>query len=278
MGAIRQWLRAAAPAVVKRHYHWMRQLAQTAIRSLAFRVVTCRVRGVEIRLEIFSPIERYRADTYATKEPETLDWLERNLRPHDVFMDVGANIGLYALFAARLVPDSTVYAIEPESQNFARLCRNLALNGLANVIPCSCALSNREAFDLFYVGELQAGAALHSLGRPSALRPESESPALRQGAIAVTLDALVGRYGLPPPNLLKIDVDGGEDDILAGAEAVLKSAGLRTVLVEVNCRDGESAPGPERRLLQAGYRVAGKGLSAQELNGTLSRNYVFERA
>nr|MBI3612068.1 FkbM family methyltransferase [Nitrospirota bacterium] len=255
----------------------MQLLTQASIRSLAFKVVTCRVRGVEVQIEISSPIERYRADTYSTKEPETLDWLEQNLRPNDVFLDVGANIGLYSLFAAKLGRDCTVYAFEPESQNFGRLCRNLALNEATNVIPCNCALSNREAFDFFYVGELQAGAALHSLGRPSALRAGTGAPVLRQGTIAVTLDALVNRYGLPQPNLLKIDVDGGEDDILAGAETVLKSAGLRTILVEVNVREGESSPGPERRLLQAGYRVSARGLSAQELNGTLSRNYIFER-
>jgi len=277
MDGARNFFRTVAPPVVKRLYHRMKLMTQASIRSLAFRVVTCRVRGVEVRIEISSPIERYRADSYSTKEPETLDWLERNLRPDDVFMDMGANIGLYSLFAAKLRRDCTVYAFEPESQNFGRLCRNLALNGATNVIPCNCALSNREAFDFFYVGELQAGAALHSLGRPSALRAGTAAPVLRQGTIAVTLDALVNRYGLPQPNLLKIDVDGGEDDILAGAEMVLKSAGLRTVLVEVNLREGESSPGSEWRLLQAGYRVSARGLSVQELNGTVSRNYIFDR-
>jgi FkbM family methyltransferase len=277
MGGARDFLRAVAPPAVQRLYRRMRLMTQAAIRSLAFKVVTCRVRGVEVRLEISSPIERYRADSYSTKEPETLDWLERNLRPDDVFMDVGANIGLYSLFAAKLRRDCTVYAFEPESQNFSRLCRNLELNGAANMIPCNCALSNREAFDFFYVGELQAGAALHSLGHPCTLRAGTGAPVLRQGTVAVTLDALVNRYGLPQPNLLKIDVDGGEDDILAGAETVLKSAELRTILVEVNLREGEPTPGPERRLLRAGYRVATRGLSAQELNGTLSRNYIFDR-
>jgi FkbM family methyltransferase len=277
MGSAREFLRAVAPPVVKRLYRRLRLMTQASIRSLAFRVVTCRVRGVEVQLEISSPIERYRAESYATKEPETMDWLEHNLRPNDVFMDVGANIGLYSLFAAKLSRDCTVYAFEPESQNFGRLCRNLALNSATNVIPCNCALSKREAFDFFYVGELQAGAALHSLGRPSALRAGTDASVLRQGTIAVTLDALVNRYGLPQPNLLKIDVDGSEDDILTGAETVLKSAGLRTILVEVNLREGESFPGPERRLLQAGYRVSARGLSAQELNGTLSRNYIFDR-
>lgn len=249
--------------------------ALRSARRLFFPVVHCEVGGVHLEIGISSESEHYRAETYSTKEPETLAWLRQNLRDGDVLFDVGANIGLYSLFAAKLRPSSRVYAFEPESHNFSSLCRNIILNKAASVTPCCFPLSNREAFEMFYVYDLEPGSALHSLGTPSVLRKGPE--ALRQGTLGVTLDALVERHGLPHPSLLKLDVDGIEEKILEGGTSVLRSSRLRSILVEVTSREGDGPSWAERRLAGHGFALAGKSGWMVEIDGLQSRNYIFNR-
>ena len=256
---------------------WTVMLGFRAARRAVFPIARCKVDGLSIAIRISTPNEHYRADTYATKEPETIEWLRENLRDGDVFYDVGANIGLYSLYAAKLRPGCRVFAFEPESHNFGNLCGNLLLNGAENVMPCFFPLSNHEAFAPFYVYDLRPGGALHSLGRPSPLR--DGPPLLTTGAIAATIDVLVARHGLPAPDLLKLDVDGNEEQILDGAAAVLASGSLRSILVEVTFPD-EHQPAlswAESRLAPYGYRLKGKSNWSIEFSGQRSANFIFVR-
>ena len=252
-------------------------LAFRAARRSIFPVARCKVGGLSIAIRISTPNEHHRADTYATKEPETIEWLRENLRDGDVFYDVGANIGLYSLYAAKLRPACRVFAFEPESHNFGSLCGNLLLNRVENVTPCFFPLSSHEAIAPFYVYDLRPGGALHSLGRPSSLR--DGPPLLKTGAITATIDALVSRHGLPAPNLLKLDVDGNEEEILDGAAAVLASGSLRSILVEATWRDDHKGAlsWAESKLGPYGYRLNGKSAWSIELNGLRSSNLIFVR-
>lgn len=250
-------------------------LAFRAARRVVFPVAHCKVGGLSIAIRISTPNEHHRADTYATKEPETIEWLRENLCDGDVFYDVGANIGLYSLYAAKLQPGCSVFAFEPESHNFGSLCRNLLLNRVENVTPCFFPLSSHETFAPFYVYDVRPGGALHSLGRPSSLR--DGPPLLKTGAIAVAIDALVARHGLPSPNLLKLDVDGNEEQILDGAAAVLASGSLRSILVEATWPDQHKSAlsWAESKLGPYGYRLKGKSAWSIELHGLRSANFIF---
>ena len=179
--------------------------------------------------------ELWRAETYSTKEPDTLAWIDTFFRPGDVIYDIGANIGQYSLYAAkRLRGDCQVLAFEPEALNHAKLNRNIVLNGLVGtVIPYCLAVTERTGLDRFFVKTFAAGAALHALHRPVTQGEEPFPPQNQQGMMGVSLDDLTGRFGLPLPNHIKIDVDGIEDLIVRGAGKTLEGASLRTVLVEV---------------------------------------------
>jgi FkbM family methyltransferase len=252
-------------------------LAFRAVRRALCPVAHCKVHGLSIAIRISTPNEHHRANTYATKEPETIEWLRENLRDGDVFYDVGANIGLYSLYAAKLRPACRVFAFEPESHNFGSLCGNLLLNRVENVTPCFFPLSSHEDFAPFYVYDLQPGGALHSLGRPSPLR--DGPPLLTTGAIAVTIDVLVSHHELPAPNLLKLDVDGNEEKILDGAAAVLASGLLRSILVEVTGPD-ECKPAlswAESKLGPYGYHLKERSAWSIELSGLRSANFIFVR-
>ncbi len=255
--------------------YWRFRRGLRAGRRLFFPIIRCDVGGTRIALHLGSAQEHFRADTYASKEPETIRWLRDRLRDDDVFYDVGANIGLYSLFAARLRPACRVYAFEPESHNFSSLCRNVLLNRLENVTPCAFPLSDREGFELLHVYGLEPGAALHSLGSPSPLR--DGPPTIREGVLATTLDACVTRARLPPPSLLKLDVDGIEEKILTGAAATLATGRLRSILVEATEAGRERVSWAERRLAPFNYRLVERSDWSTEIRGLASRNLIFDR-
>lgn len=236
----------------------------------------CRVRRTSIKLGVSSEIEHFRADTYATKEPETLDWLDQNLRDRDVYIDIGANIGVYALYAAKIRPLSRIFAFEPAAQNFSRLCQNIALNAAGNIMPCNVALSDKDGFELFYISDLQAGSAFHSLGGFNDGQPEKNGTRLVQGVMAARLDSLIASRQLAQPALLKIDVDGDEEKILAGADAALKSPVLRSVLIEIT-HDGRSESPIVRKLEGLGFICYARSLRKLPPGPLESQNYLFRR-
>lgn len=265
-----------APGFALAAYRKSRLAVRSALRSMV-KEVTCQVRGVEIRVGVSSETEQERAEAYATAEPETLDWLDANLRDGDVFFDVGANIGMYALYAAAVRPNCRVYAFEPAASNYSRLCANIVSNAFTNIIPCQMPLAEKEAFALFYLGAMENGSALHALGRPSLFRPSAE-PALKQGVFSATLDGLVFRHGVPQPALMKIDVDGAEADVLSGGRDVLRSHALRTVLVEITSEAADDGlPAAANGLTSAGLRLATRGSQEWTISNLSCRNYVFTR-
>ncbi len=223
---------------VKRIYWNGREGVRNFLKnSVVDPVSTCTVRGHEIQIGFSNPLEGYRISTYATKEPETLDWLEKDLRENDVLFDIGANIGLYSIYAALVQPKCQVYSFEPEALNFTRLTRNILQNKLKNIVPMNVALSESTKFDFLYVHDVLAGAALHSFGES-----DLNSWKLRQGILGVSVDDLVFRFGLPQPTRIKLDVDGIEEKIVRGAMKTLANPLLREVLVEIAAEDLASNP------------------------------------
>ena len=178
--------------------------------------------GVTSRAEIMS---RLRPNA---KEPWTVRWIEESVRPGDVLYDVGANVGSYSLIAAaQPVENLRVVAVEPGYASYAALCDNVALNGFEETVtPLPVVLSDRTGLaDLAY-RSIEPGAAEHP--------PQAGASAVyRQPVLSFRIDDLVSQIGLPAPTLLKIDVDGAEAPVLAGAPLTLASPALRSVLVEI---------------------------------------------
>ncbi len=244
---------SAAPPAWRRALRPLRHAAVRAYERVGAQVLDrgrvqhCDVRGHAVDVVTESSLERFRARTYGSKEPETLDWIERYFTAGDVLYDVGANIGLYSLFAARrLAGRCRVYAFEPEALNHADLNRNIYLNQLSGVVvPCCMALSDAVGFDRFFVnvtppadgasrpGELVAGSALHNFGAPVDFRNRPFAASHEQGTASSTIDHLWSSWHLEFPNHLKIDVDGIEHRVIAGASRTLGDPRLKSVLVEI---------------------------------------------
>ena len=87
---------------------------------------------------------KWRIDTLYTKEPDTIQWLQA-MKPGEVLYDVGANIGQYSIYAAKR--GVKVFAFEPESQNYALLCKNIVLNKLENCTAYPLCLGDAWKID-----------------------------------------------------------------------------------------------------------------------------------
>jgi FkbM family methyltransferase len=170
----------------------------------------------------------WRVETLDTKEPDTLAWI-RNMAVGEVFFDVGSCMGSYALVAAQR--GLRVHAFEPEANNFALLCRNIAINKLSELVtPWPIAISDAPSFDYFYSQTMSPGGSCNSYAQEVNFHLQPKKYPFVQGSIAMTLDDFSDKYGFPTH--IKIDCDGFEHKVLAGAGACLTIC--KSVLVELN--------------------------------------------
>jgi len=180
-------------------------------------------------------LTKWRADTLFTKEPGTIEWLDE-INPEEILLDIGANVGMYTIYAA-VVRKATVYALEPESQNYALLNKNIILNKLDHKVSAYCiGLSNVESFDYLFMGNMNAGDANHAVGEPLnwELQNFRENLKFAQGCITYKLDTLVETKKLPIPDYIKIDVDGFEHKVIEGATETLKNKKIKSVIIELS--------------------------------------------
>ncbi|HVO83573.1 MAG TPA: FkbM family methyltransferase [Syntrophobacteria bacterium] len=171
------------------------------------------------------------------KEPGTCAWISGNVKPGQVFYDIGANIGIYSIHAAERVGNKgKVFAFEPHSANFTRLLDNIAANHLEDVIiPCALALHDKDGFLSFRYSSFQAGSSDSQLSSSSDGPASEEQNKICELKYAVSIDTLVASGKFSPPHHIKIDVDGNELFILRGMAKLLTGAERPdTIQVEIN--------------------------------------------
>jgi FkbM family methyltransferase len=193
-----------------------------------------------VRFSLGSLSEYKRARRRRAQEEPLVRWLA-SFGPDDVFFDIGANIGGLSLVAARLhggrVP---VVACEPAFDSFAALVRNIQANDLAAVVtPLHVALFDETGVRPFYRSRVGAGSASHTVGQAHDYAGRPFTPASVEYVLTFRLDDLVRVLGLPRPTRIKVDVDGIEARVLAGAAGVLSSAPCEvyTELIEAEAGD-----------------------------------------
>ena len=218
---------------------------------------------IHLRLTTRDEFHRLRS---CEKEPWTVRWIEQHLKPGETLYDVGANIGVYTLLAAVAVPGSRVVAFEPAPANFASLCANLDLNEVGEqVIALPVALGGRPRAAHLGEGACVAGASA-AVGDSNAGGPA--------WGIVDRLDGVVDRFGLPLPDHAKIDVDGAELDVLAGADDVLGSSRLKSLMIELDQARGGAVV---ERLQALGYELIERSTGGDRPRGAPSYG-LFVRA
>jgi FkbM family methyltransferase len=178
--------------------------------------------------------------------PEMRVW-RRALRADSLFIDVGANVGTYTIWAAEL--GAEVISLEPAADTFALLLENVALNGY-QVTTLQAAAGDR------------CGTARFTEGRDAGNRLDPAGPAETN---MITIDSLIGARRVAG---MKVDVEGFEIDVLRGAEAALAEHRIGLIQLEWNAAS-ELALGTDRRPVAELLARHGYELYRPDLEGRL---------
>ena len=170
------------------------------------------------------------------REPAALKWIEGFEAPC-TFWDVGANTGIYSLFAA-LQDDVTVYAFEPAASTYAALYANIHANFLDDRVTGLClGFFDKSVLCELRMSTTEAGSAMHDFGGLSSPSGPDDHAKHLQKALSLSVDDFRQIYQLDPPDYLKVDVDGVEEEILQGATQTLNDERVRSVLIELASDD-----------------------------------------
>lgn len=182
----------------------------------------------------FNPTQGNLSYAMGTNEPLIQEALQRHLRPGDTFYDVGANIGFFTLIGASLVgPRGRVVAFEPVPETAALAAANAEINGFKHVDVRAEAAA--EA----------AGTAEIQLGSESQIARLTMAGTLSKATRRLTvqlaaIDELIGAGTLPPPDFVKMDIEGAEVSALRGMANTLRQY-HPTILCELHSTHAEVA-------------------------------------
>lgn len=165
------------------------------------------------------------------------------LRPNDLFCDVGANVGSFTVLASA-VRGARTLAFEPVASTFADLAANIAVNQIGHLVKANRLALGREPGELRFTTN-------HDTTNRVAVADDTSS------VQCVRVDSLDGQLAGDVPTLIKIDVEGWEQEVLDGATQALEAPSLIAVILELNGsgeRYGFADEDTNRCMLEAGFR------------------------
>lgn len=220
----------------KVRYHYWPRVRWGFVRALTPKRLV-QSRGLSFTLSCENWITEYRWKNFNDKEPETLDWIDRCVQDGSLFLDIGANVGVYSIYAALRHPHLKVVALEPEFSNLHLLRDNVIANRLQDRISVfALALGNEESISYLHVQDFTPGAALHSVSRQDVSHTkEGKRVVGKEGICVLSLEKFCSMLVIQP-NFIKIDVDGDEENILEGAKFILGSPFLKSLLIEIGSK------------------------------------------
>jgi FkbM family methyltransferase len=191
----------------------------------------------------------YRATTFSSKEPETLEWID-SFEEGAIFWDIGANIGLYSIYAAK-AKNAQVLGFEPSVFNLEFLAKNIYANNLQQKVKIfPLALSNKSDFNLFKMNNPIWGGALSAFGVDYNQTGGAFNASFEYNIAGLSADKAAEVFNMPQPNHIKIDVDGIEHLILSGSKKILTQ--VDTVMIEIDEGFNEQSKDSKKYLADAG--------------------------
>lgn len=213
--------------------------------------------GVRFTLSCENWITHFRWYLFKTKEPEVIRYIDEYVSGTDIFFDIGANVGVFSVYAAKRHPGVKVYSFEPEYSNLNALKENIVRNRLTGrVRPYSAAVSDFMGLSMLHLQDTSTGAAAHTESRDNITATDEGYPVVwSEGIVSITLDELCSELGVKP-TVMKIDTDGNEDKILRGGAETLSNKGLKSLVIEVPHENSEKRGFCCRALEDAGLKRA----------------------
>lgn len=246
------------------------QILQSGMERVA---VVCHD-GVELRFVTPNPLCEWRAQTFSSKEPETLDWID-GMPEQSVVWDIGANVGLYSVYAAKK-RNCRVFSFEPSVFNLELLARNIHLNGLTeriSIVPLP--LSDELGLSQMRMTTTEWGGALSTFDRQFGWDGKQIRQVFQFPTIGLSMNDVVERLGIPQPDYIKMDVDGLEHFILKGGVSILSR--IKGILIEVNDDFAEQAETCRQLLQDAGLVMADKRHSELIGSSTTGFQHCFDQ-
>jgi FkbM family methyltransferase len=191
----------------------------------------------EIKFFVPNQLVGWRVDTYFSKEPETLEWIDSFQEKENlIFWDIGANIGLYSIYNYLKHPKSITIAFEPSSSNLRVLTRNISINNLEkNIKVVTTPLTNKKnIFQEMKEGQFVEGGALNSFGEKFDFEGKEFKATMKYNLLGTTINYLLENSILDIPDYIKIDVDGIEHLILEGGDKFLNNKKVKSLSIEIN--------------------------------------------
>jgi FkbM family methyltransferase len=230
-------------------------------------------------ITINSSHELRRAITFYDKEPEMIEWIESllkyNVSKDFVFWDIGANIGIYALFVAKKYQEAKIFCFEPEANNFSALCNNILLNKFKNVKPFMIGLSNNTGYEFLQISVMSPGAGAASIATP--YKYTTQATIFEQGICITKADDIIMNKLFPVPNFIKIDVDGHERQILEGSSELFKMTELKAIMLELEFADSNDLNLVISQMKNYGFTLSKISDWKEFAKGYIIQNFLFEK-
>lgn len=222
--------------------------------------------GLRFKFPAPNSICNWRLETFSTKEPETLEWID-TLPYGCILWDIGANIGIYSVYAAKKRM-CRVWAFEPSVFNVELLARSIYSNGLAEqvtIVPLP--LSDKIGESTMRMTSTEWGGALSTFDKKFGWNGENIKSVFEYKIVGISMDEAIKILSIPQPDFIKMDVDGLEHFILKGGASVLIN--IKGILIEVNDDFIEQAIQSKKLLTDSGL-VMKKKCHSKEINDSES--------
>jgi FkbM family methyltransferase len=217
--------------------------------------------GANESLKMYLDMQREKDYWLGTYEFELQQAIEELSKPGQIIYDIGANVGFISLlFARRTGPNGHVYAFEALPENINRLRQNIEINGYQDrVSVIHAAVQDHSGQAEFLIGPSDAmGKVQGSAGRNTL---EYKNMVQVEG---ISIDEFIENMGNPIPDVIKMDIEGGEVLALPGMEKLLRD-GRPLLLIELH--GNEAAQATWHALRPAGYRICRMETHFPQVNG-----------
>jgi FkbM family methyltransferase len=200
---------------------------------------TIKILGQNVSFFVPNFLTKWRVETFFSKEPETLDWIdnfENGKGKKIIFWDIGGNIGLYSIYAALKYRNIDVTTFEASTSNLQTLSRNISINKLNEKIKiCQIPLTNKNnSFLMMKESQFEEGGALHVFGENFDFEGNKFTEKNSYKIYGTSINFLLDNKILETPDYIKIDVDGIEHLILLGANKHLQNSKIKSLSIEIN--------------------------------------------
>tara|TARA_B100001564_G_scaffold358695_1_gene378077 strand:- start:5023 stop:5901 length:879 start_codon:yes stop_codon:yes gene_type:complete len=193
------------------------------------------------QIKLFAPnyLTNWMSREFFEKEPETIEWINNFKVFNDkkiIFWDIGANLGFYSIYAAKIHQNIDVVSFEPSSSNLRILSRNISINNLEDKIGINTLpLGTKDfKFSIFRESKFGEGESNNSYDKNIDFEGKIINQTNSYKLLGTSINKLIDLNILEIPNYIKIDVDGLEHIILSGASKCLSHGNLKGLQIEIN--------------------------------------------